>query len=185
MMERKWTYEKLAKSDPGTLEQVMRQGVTPRFEDIAGWEFKGYNQPYITSVLGFQKFKKGFFLTPGQKTEGPEIMGYNVVVVQNKLYGKWIALPDEYRPKRHGYYRVYRVRQNERDNKYPQALLLNYGIARNGANPARLLRDYLVQVDPGNPDLFLGEASFAIGGLRVFPSHFVLERHNKVEEQIT
>jgi hypothetical protein len=183
-MEEKWTYEKLARSDPETLKQVMRQGVTPRFSDLVGWEFRGFNQPYITGILGFQKFKKGFFVPPDQSPEGPEVAGYNVLVVQNGLYGKWIALPDEDRPKRYGFYRVYRVRSNEVDNKYPLALLLNYGLPRNGLNPARLLRDYLVQVDAENPDLFLGEASFAIGSLRVFPSHFVLERYNKVKDII-
>ncbi len=182
-MER-WTYEKLARSDPGTLEQVMRQGITPEFSDLIGWEFRGFNQPYITRILGFQKFKKGFFVAPGQNPGGPEFSGYNVPVVQNGLYGKWLALPDEDNPKRYGFYRAYRVKPDERDNKYPNALLLNYGIARNGLNPARLLRDYLIQVDTGNPDLFLGEASFAIGSLRVFPSHFVLERYNKVEDTI-
>lgn len=180
-MSEKWTYEKLALSDPATLSEVMRQGITPEFSEIAGWEFKGYNQPKITGILGFQKFKKGFFIGEGQRIDGPEIMGYNVLVVQNGLYGKWIALPNEDTPKRYGFYRVYKVRPEERDNKYTQALLLNYGIPRNGLNPARLLRDSLVRVDPDNPDLFLGEANFAIGTMRVFPSHFVLERLNRAQ----
>jgi hypothetical protein len=183
-MEEKWDFERLATSSPETLSGLIRQGKTPGFKDLVGWEFRGYNQPYITRILGFQKFKKGFFLAEDQGLDSPEVMGYNVPVVQNGLYGRWIALPDEHRPKRYGFYRVYRVRPEEVDNKYPNALLLNYGIPRNGLNPARLLRDSLVQVDPGNPDLFLGEARFAIGKIRVFPSHFVIERYNKVLDQV-
>ena len=39
-----------------------------------------------------------------------------------------------------------------------------------------MLRDYLVQVDPANPDLFLGKAYDALGPLRMPTNFFILER---------
>jgi len=179
-----WKYGDLCRMKDSELEPIFRSGKTPDLKNLLGFEFRGYNVPFITQVLGFRQFKKGFFALPGQSPEGPEIMGFNVLVAQTSLTGKWQALPSEEAPKRYGFYRVYRVKPGETDNKYPNALLLNYGISRNGLNPARLLRDYLVQPDPQNIDLYLGRAFFAIGPLRVFPSFFVLERHNPIKGEI-
>lgn len=179
-----YSYLSLVKSSEKDLEYVMRDGVTPALEGLVGCEFKGYNLPFITRILGIRKFKKGFFLEPGQSPEKGEISGYNVAVVQNRLEDPWIERSTEGKPKRHGFYRAYRVRPSEVDALYPNALLLNYGLGGNPRwSPAGLLRDYLVQVDPENPDLFLGKAYFALGILRMFPSFFVIERFNKSGDQ--
>jgi len=179
-----YSFLSLVKSSDRDLEYVLRDGVTPSLAGLVGYEFKGYNVPFITQILGFRKFKKGFFLEPGQSPEKGEISGYNVVVVQNRLQDPWLAKPSDANPKRHGFYRAYKVRRFEVDHLYPDALLLNYGLGGNpGWNPAGLLRDYLVQVDPENPDLLLGKAYFAFGSTRAFPSFFVLERFNKTEYQ--
>jgi len=177
-------YEELCGKKDSELEAIFRAGKTPERKNLLGWEFRGYNTPFITQILGFRKFKKGFFVGPGQTEDGPEVMGFNVLVVQNGLYGQWLPLPSTTAPKRYGFYRVYNVRPEEIDNKHSNALLLNYGIPRNGLNPARLLRDYLVQPNPDNIDLYLGRAYFALGNMRVFPSFFVLERYNKIEGKI-
>ena len=179
-----YSYVALARSGDRDLEFVLRCGTAPGLENLVGYEFKGYNTPFITQVLGFRKFKKGFFAAFGQSPETGEISGYNVDVEQNPIDQPWIARPSEANPKRHSFYRVYRVRRAERDNLYPNALLLNYGLGGNAVwNPAGLLRDYLVQVDPENNDLLLGKAYFAIGPARVFPSFFVLERNNESNYQ--
>lgn len=175
-----YSFVSLARAGDRDLEYVLRKGSTPSLERLAGYEFKGYNLPFLTQVLGFRKFKKGFFPGQGQSVEGGEITGYNVMVEQNGQEAAWIAKPSEDEPKRHSFFRVYRVRHSERDSLYPNALLLNYGLGGNPPwNPARFLRDYLVQVDPDNPDLLLGKAYFSAGPLRLFPSFFVLERHNE------
>jgi hypothetical protein len=175
-----YSYVSLAKASDKDLEFVFRSGSAPALESLAGYEFKGYNTPFITQIMGFRKFKKGFFVGPGQAVESGEISGYNVVVEQNGLEEPWIAKPSDQNPKRHAFYRVYRVRKSERDNLYPNALLLNYGLGGNEFwNPAGLLRDYLVQVEPENKDLLLGKAYFALGPARVFPSFFILERYNE------
>lgn len=174
-----YSFLSLIKSSNRDLEYVLRAGVTPALDGLVGYEFKGYNLPFITQVLGFRKFKKGFFLGAGQSVEKGEISGYNVVVAQNRLEEPWIAEPNDANPKRHGFYRAYKVRHSEVDDFYPNALLLNYGLGGNPRwDPSGLLRDYLVQADPENPDLFLGKAYFALGPLRAFPSFFVIERFN-------
>jgi hypothetical protein len=180
----KYSYEALAKASQKDLEYAMRAGVTPDMGSLVGFEFKGYNVPFVTQILGFRKFKKGFYLDEGESVESGRISGYNVVVVQNRLDQPWIARPGEDNPKRHSFFKVYKVRQAEVDNLYPHALLLNYGIGGNSLfNPARFLRDYLVQVDPENKDLLLGKAYFALGPARVAPSFFVLERYNEARVQ--
>ncbi len=175
----KYSYEALARACQKDLEYVLRAGTTPDLNSLVGFEFKGYNVPFITQILGFRKFKKGFYLEPDDSVESGQISGYNVEVVQNRLEEPWIAKPDEAHPKRHSFFLVYKVRSAEQDNLYPHALLLNYGLGGNSLlNPARFLRDYVVQVDPENKDLLLGKAYFAIGPSRVMPSFFVLERYN-------
>ena len=57
---------------------------------------------------------------------------------------------------------------------------LRYAQRAWGGNPAldptQVLRDYVVQVDPKNPDLFLGKAYGAFGPLRIPTNFFILER---------
>jgi len=180
----KWTYDQLCKMSDRELEEIFKQGKTPEMKKLLGYEFRGFNVPFLTKILGFQKFKKGFFAQSDKKPEGNEIMGFNVLISQKGPKEKWQALPKEEAPKRYGFYRVHKVDPKARDNKYPNALLLNYGLSRNGLHPARLLRDYLVQPDPDNPDLYIGKAYFAVGPLRVFPNFFILERYNKIEGEI-
>jgi hypothetical protein len=61
-----------------------------------------------------------------------------------------------------------------RDNRYLQALLLDYGAGGNAwYDPSRPIRDYLVQVDE---NLLLGRAFLALGPLRASArTYFVLE----------
>ena len=54
--------------------------------------------------------------------------------------------------------------------------VIDYGLGGNGLDPSSLLRDYLVQVHPADPDLLLGHAFLAIVGLRIPVSYFVLRR---------
>ena len=65
-----------------------------------------------------------------------------------------------------------------RDNVHLDALLLDYG---RGQNPlldaSKVLRDYLVRIDPDSDDLLLGKAYLALGPTRVPSNFFLLERH--------
>lgn len=174
--EKKITYIDLTLASKEDLEKYMRKGQTPDVRKLIGYQFKGYNTLDLTTVLGFRKFKKGFFAEEEPKHARASIWGYNMDVQQNGLGEPWI--PKDKAP--YGFYRVYPVDPGEKDNLLPNALLLNYGQGKNPAvDPSGFLRDYLVQVDPENDDLLLGKAYVALGSFRLFVSYFVLERYNK------
>lgn len=164
------------------LETELLRGNAPALEALAGWEFRGMNTPSFARLLGIQKFIKGFCHPDAAETgSGAAALGYNVPVVQNSLYEPWIALPEDSRPKRFGFYQVAKPDPTARDNAYLHALLLDYSKApahrpMERVHPMRGLRDYLVEV---RPDLLLGKAYYALGPARVGVSYFLLERHRQ------
>ena len=174
-------YYSLCLSPDNVLEEVMRFGAPPSMEELSGWEFRGYNTLDLAAIAGFRKFKKGFYREDPSRDFALGINGYNVKVAQNNLGEPWIDKFKRGESVKHGWYDVYPVRLTELDNKYPNSLLINYGISSKNAvyDPARLMRDYIVQVYPDNPDLLLGKAFGSLGTLRIFVSYFVLERHNQ------
>jgi hypothetical protein len=159
------------------LERAIQRGVTPDVAALVGWEFRGINctpqgAPPVARLLGVQKFIKGMF-----RAGDGRAMGYNCPVVQNVLDGRWHTRPSDEAPRRFGFYQVAPVDPTSRDNAYLHALLLDYGRGGNRAwDPTRGLRDYLVQVDADQPDLFLGKAYYAIGAARPAIGYFVIER---------
>lgn len=167
------------------LEKIFVRGTTPNLDDLVGWEFRGINHlPLnalpVANLLGIKKFVKGFFRAPKVEADGPapaagndgRVMGYNRPVKNNALDGRWHVAD-----KRFGFYEVAPVDPTSRDNKYLHAILLNYGKGGNPAyDPSQVLRDYVVQVDANNPDLFLGKAYGAFGPLRIPTNFFILER---------
>jgi hypothetical protein len=163
----------LEKMSNGELEVVFLRGVTPIYEQLVGWEFRGTNTPPWMRLIANKKFVKGMF----QNAAG-EVYGYNCPCVQNRLDEPWITRPSDSAPDRFGFYKVVPVDATARDNKYLHALLLDYGQGGGALyDVTKGLRDYLVQVDPSDPDLFLGKAYYAVGPARVFTNFFVLERH--------
>lgn len=154
------------------LERVFQRGHLPALDALVGWEFRGINHLPLNALplaqlAGIKKFVKGFF----RDDEG-RVTGYNSPVKNNVLDGRWHVAP-----KRFGFYVVAAVDATSRDNKYLHAVLLDYGKGGNKAyDPTGLLRDYVVQVDKTNPDLFLGKAYGALGPLRVATNFFILER---------
>ncbi|MDP8256847.1 MAG: hypothetical protein P9M14_13945 [Candidatus Alcyoniella australis] len=174
MSAEKRTMQDLIKMKTSELDAVFEAGTTPEFEQLAGWEFRGYNHPGFTRVLGFQKFTKGFFQKDGQP------FGYNVPIKQNGADNPWIAKPSDETPKRYGFYSVKAYQADDEDAAHPHALFLDYG---DGDNPLQtftwVLRDYLVQIDPENPDLYLGRAYVRVGPIKTMGSYFILERHRQ------
>ncbi|HWU91171.1 MAG TPA: hypothetical protein VN253_28085 [Kofleriaceae bacterium] len=165
----------LERASRAELELVMVRGAQPDLEALVGWEFRGINHPAWARLAGIKKFVKGFF-----RAEDGRVMGYNSPVVRNVLDGRWRTRPSDTAPRRFGFYEVAPVDPTRRDNTYLHALLLDYGRGGNGRwDPTSGLRDYLVQVDPANPDLFLGKAYYALGPLRVHSNYFILERFRR------
>lgn len=163
---------KLAQSSNSQLETILRAAKGPALESLVGFEWRGCNTSWRLKAMGLQKFIKGFF------QEGERVEGYNIPVQQNGLDAPWLDQPTTESPKRFAFYLVTQVDRESADNLYPQAILLDYGASRR--NPAyaieRLIRDYLVQLDPTNPDLLLGKAYLTIGTLRLPSNFFVIER---------
>jgi hypothetical protein len=167
------TFEELASFPEERLEDALRRGSPPAGDELVGREFNGFNTPTFTRVLGFQKFIKGFFLD----VEG-KLAGYNLFVERPRagITAPWVAKSGGGAEKRHGFYDVTPVTPG-RYGDYPNAVLLDYGSGRNHAlNPESRIRDFLVQVDPGNPRLLLGKAYVDLGVTRVFSNFFVLSR---------
>lgn len=170
----------LARAPRPELERAFQRGTTPDVDALVGWEFRGINAtpegaPPIARLAGVQKFVKGMF-----RADDGRVMGYNSPVVQNVLDGRWRMRPSDEAPKRFGFYQVTPVDPTSRDNHYLHAVLIDYS---KGGNPpfdiTRGLRDYLVQVDADNPDLFLGKAYYAVGPARLAVGFFVLERFRR------
>ena len=164
----------LEQSSWADLERTFERGTIPDLDSLVGWEFRGINRMMANrlnwaKLVGIKKFLKGFF-----RAEDGRVMGYNSPVdSSNALDGRWTIAP-----KRFGFYEVYPVDATARDNEYLHAVLLDYG--KGGNKPYDVtngLRDYLVQVDPRNPDLYLGKAYYALGPARVPSNFFILERH--------
>jgi hypothetical protein len=157
------------------LDKVFLLGTMPSQAALSGWEFRGINVPGWAKVAGIKKFVKGFF-----DAGAGLLMGYNSPIKQGPLSEPWEMLPTAFAPKRFGYYVVEPVDATARDNAYLHAVLLNYGRGGNPRfDPTSGLRDYLVQVDPDNRDLYLGKAYYAVGPARLSTNFFILERKGR------
>ena len=165
-------FRELTQSSDSQLEAIVRASKSPALESLVGFEWRGFNTSWRLKAMGLQKFIKGFF------QEGKRVEGYNIPVQQNGLDAPWLDLPTLESPKRFAFYLVTDVDRESVDNFYPKAILLDYGSSQR--NPTfgieRLVRDYVIQPDPNNPDLLLGKAYLAIGPLRLPSNFFVLER---------
>lgn len=159
------------------LERALMRGHTPDLDALAGWEFRGMNTPSWARVVGIKKFVKGFYRPAASSSD---LFGYNCPVRQNRLDAPWLLKPSDSAARRFGFYRVSAVDATRRDNAYLHAVLLDYSQGMNHPHdPTNGLRDYLVQLDADNPDIFLGKAYYALGALRAATSFFVLERFRR------
>jgi len=62
-------------------------------------------------------------------------------------------------------------------------VLLDYGRGGNrGYDIARILRDYLVRIEPGSDGLLLGKAYFVVAGARLASSFFLIERYRPLRD---
>jgi len=171
------TYETLCKASNRELERIMRAGTPPALSDLAGWELRGYNTTPLAELIRSRKFKKGF---EGDPDDPDGLSGYNVRVRQNGLHAPWLPVLRHGEPIREFPYAVRPVRPGERDSRYENALLLDYGLPGALPLPPTWLRDYMVQISPDNRDLMLGKAYAALGPLRILVGFFIAERYNRV-----
>lgn len=165
-------YLDLASQSKGELETVFAAGRPPDVAALTGFEFRGYNQPRAAALLGIRKFVKAFYLDRNGRP-----FGCNTPVAQNGLAGEWLPRPSADQPKRYAFFRVEAADPEAPDQRQRGAVLLDY---RRGGNPAydvaRILRDYLVRIEPDSDDLLLGKAYFVVAGARLASSFFLIER---------
>ena len=165
-------FRELAARSGDELEEVLRGGGPPSTTALLGHEYRGFNHPALTRLLGIRKFIKGFF------PAGELAFGFNARTRQNGLEGDWIARPDDANPRPFAFFGIAPVQPEARDARYPNAVLLDYARGNNPAyDPARLLRDHLVRVDESSDDLLLGKAYLALGRARAPVGFFLLERY--------
>jgi hypothetical protein len=154
------------------LDAIFAAGSPPDVAALIGFEFRGYNQPRALALLGIRKFIKAFY-----RAGDGRVLGCNTPVAQNGLHGEWLAKPSEDRPRRYAFFLV-EPPDPGADELRRGTALLDYGRGGNrGYDVARLLRDYLVRVEPGSDDLLLGRAYAVLAGRRSWRSYFLIERH--------
>jgi len=163
-MEHRPLFSRMKDMSGRELESLIARGRAPSPEALAGWEFRGWNHPPILALLGIRKFVKGFFEADG-------LEGYNRPPKQDGFELEWSGAGAPF-----GFYRV--GAPAGPDLRLPNSLLLDYGASPRNAlwKPERFLRDYLVQPDPSEPDVFLGLATLALGPARPATNFFLLER---------
>ncbi|HSF98537.1 MAG TPA: hypothetical protein VLA55_07570, partial [Ornithinibacter sp.] len=146
-------YLDLVAQPQSELRRCMLRGTPPVAADLTGREYRGTNTAATSRLLGIRRFIKGF-----EHVEEDTVTGYNRHVRGGNLSTPWTA-STWYGKTRFGYFTVTPVDPLAHDNRYLNALLLDYG---SGLNPPRdptaLLRDYLVRTESG---LLLGHAFLA------------------------
>ena len=171
-------YTELAARSKRELEAVFAAGSAPDVSALIGYEFRGYNQPRATALLGIRKFIKAFYL---DRAERP--FGCNTPVAQNGLQEEWLARPSPEQPKRYAFFKVDPADPDSADESRHGAVLLDYGRGGNrGYDIARIIRDYVVRVEPGSDDLLLGKAYFVVAGTRLAHSFFLIERYRPLSD---
>jgi len=171
-------YLELARRSKGELDAVFAAGSPPDVAALTGFEFRGYNQPRAAALLGIRKFIKAFYLD-----RGGQPFGCNTPVAQKGLAGEWLARPSAERPRRYAFFLVEPADPSASDPRRHGAVLLDYGRGGNRAyDIARIIRDYLVRVEPGSDDLLLGKAYFVVAGARLTSSYFLIERYRPLPD---
>lgn len=181
-------FHEIAAMSRSELETTFLRGAMPDLQALVGWEFRGLNLPaWAARALGIRKFIKGFTQQGAAEAGGEgdaQVVGYNRPAVQSRVGEPWEPALRRGASRRFGWYRVSPVDATTRDNLYLHSALLDYSRGGNRLwDPTRGLRDYLVQVDPGDPDLYLGKAYFALGPARVPATFFLLARWRRAPDQ--
>ena len=153
----------LADEPAAALAARMRRGHPVSATALDGYEFRGLNTARRLELAGADRFVKGFMRG----------RGYNRRVRRGRRTDPWLP-PGQPDPPPFAPFTVGPVDAASRDNRYLQALLLDYGaLARGPLDPAGKIRDYLVGIDD---DLLLGHAFIALGPFRAPVTFSVLER---------
>jgi hypothetical protein len=182
----RWTFETLAEADRANLEEVVRAGTATEYDQLEGYNYRGWNHERVSRLTG-EKFKKEF------RRKGERKVGYNEVCHQDgKGYrGEWRAKLKNGRPVRIGHYRVGLANDEPRRppyRDYTNAALFDYNVDLNNTLrniPLRVIRDIVVLPNPGDHELMLGKAYLQLGfrWINVFYTYFVLGHRERIEHE--
>ena len=168
-------YLALVRAPTTQLAKLMERGDTPDVAALVGREWRGTNMPATSRLLGLRRFLKGFERV-GEDGEAFQAEGYNVTVPGHDLTTPWTDRRRRDGRREWARFTVARVDPGAVDNRYLDALLIDYSTpAAAERGIPRLLRDYLVRVVPGSDALLLGQAFFAVGDRRIPVGWFALE----------
>jgi len=166
---------KLWGSKNSHLKSLMANSQKPDKASLEGLEFLGLNVGFLSGLIGRRKFIKTFYMK--SYGYGRFFTGNNFIVQQNKPTDEYVLIRKNDQPIPEGYFLVEYAGLNNRWHRFPQSALLNYGRADNAwYELPGLLRDYLVQPYPDNPNILLGMAYIALGPLTLPGGFFILER---------
>ena len=171
-------YLALAHRSKAGLAAVFASGDPPEVSALTGFEFRGFNHPRATALLGIRKFIKVFYLD-----RAGQPFGCNTPVEQNGLQAEWLPRPSADRPRRYAFFLVEPPDLDASDPLRRDAALLDYGRGGNSVyDPSRALRDYLVRVEPSSDELLLGKAYFLVAGARLTHTYFLIERYRPLTD---
>jgi hypothetical protein len=180
------TFEALGKLPYKDVQAAFLAGKPVDVESLIGWEFRGWNVfPHILAkgiarIAKAQRFAKGFFRFPGEQ----DVYGYNIDIIPDGIDQPWTERMVNGAPLRRRFYRVHGPNQGaNRGGRFPESLFFDYseGRPRAGYFSGGGLRDFLVQAEPGNPDLLVLKAFQVVGPVWAQGGMGVLQRWRKYD----
>lgn len=155
----------LTRASPRELDSLIDARPGPEPAGLVGRRFRGINILPGARLLGIRKFMKGFRNDPSTGV----VEGYNLRVRQGDDADVWQPVSEPF-----GFFNVTAAGP---ESRHSGTTLLDYGASPRNPRfrPERLLRDFLVVPDQGEPGILLGKAYLAIGGGLVKVGWFVLE----------
>lgn len=152
------------------LADLLANGHPVAPQELAGYEYAGVslNLPAWVERLTWKKF----FKVIGRVDAEGNVRGFNMRAEQNALHEPWKRALRRGRPVIYGHFAV----RADADGR----VVLDYGAGEQRGHvlsPFSLVRDPLVSVQQGHPELLLGCSKLAVGARLVpTPSYFTLER---------
>ncbi len=176
-----FSYEGLAKSSRSKLAHIFENGLTPTWEEVKGWEFRGWNvlPPVMWHFMWFRedlRFIKCFY---ERDTDEHKAWGLNLQTRAGAISDPWTCRPSDEEPGKIGHYRCFGTERNRVGDPHPHALYIEYDAEENTLLTGKGMIDYLVRVEEGNSDLYLGRAYTPFLGPIKLKSYFILERLQK------
>lgn len=173
-------FKSLAHENDDMLEALLQQGTMPDPDEMAGWEYDGWSTLKISRYLKMQKFRKGFL-----KLDDDYYVGYNSRMVTNGINEGWIyQLGKDGKAKRWRIFDVMPANSDAENNLYPNSLLFDYRTGRNLPVVEETVRDFVVEVRPGDSRLLLGKMYNKFGKRFVFPNYFLLKRAERISSEL-